>query len=180
MSFFPIFAPDKNKKNTDMRNILATILAGILLLATAGCSKEKYDLLPGEVQLKSTVYDNDDRMSYDAQTVWHAVVIKAQHDFEFENFDYEKTEGIIRKTYDSPAEAEEAFVFCVEKCLNDVRDVLDDKGGRKYEKTLSEIIAAQPRATSEYVWCSATDEFTTLKFVVEPSLEPAQEPVLEE
>lgn len=146
-----------------MKNILVTILTGILILATTGCAKEKYDLLPGEVQLQSTSYCNDHRMTPDAQTIWHAIVIKAQHDFEFENFDYEETEGMTRNTYPSPPAAEDTFITLVEETLS---EALVKYGS----ETISEIIAARPKVTTQYVWCSATDEYTTLKFVVEPTL----------
>ena len=146
-----------------MKNIFAIFSVAVLVLTTASCSKEKYDLLPGEVQLKSTDFNNDDKMSYEALTVWHAVIISAQQDFEFQNFDYEDTDGTTRKVYHSPTEAEEAFDKCVENSFANVQT--------KYSPNLIyEILAAQPQVISEYVWCSATDEFTTLKFVVEPTL----------
>lgn len=146
-----------------MKNIFTLIQVAVFVLATVSCSKEKYDLLPGEVQLKSTDFKNNDNMSYEAVTVWHAVIISAQKDFEFQNFDYEDIDGTTRKVYNSPTEAEEAFDRCVEKSFVNVQS--------KYSPDLiSEIIAARPEVISEYVWCSALDEYTTLKFVVEPTL----------
>lgn len=145
-----------------MKNIFAILSVAVLVLVTNSCSKEKYDLLPGEVQLKSTDFKNDDRMSYEALTVWHAVIIRAQQDFEFQAFDYDDTDGTTRKVYNSPTEAEEAFDECVENSFANVQ-------GKYSSELISEIIAAQPQAISEYIWCSASDEFTTLKFVVEPT-----------
>ncbi len=51
-----------------MKNIFVIFSVVVLVLTTASCSKEKYDLLPGEVQLKSTDFNNDDKMSYEALT----------------------------------------------------------------------------------------------------------------
>lgn len=147
-----------------MKNIFAIFSVIVIAFATTSCSKEKYDLLPGEVQLKSTDFKNDNNLSYEALTVWHAVIISAQQDFEFQNFDYEETDATTRKVYNSPTEAEEAFDKCVENSFANIQD--------KYSSDLiTEIIAAQPQAISEYTWCSATDEYTTLKFVVEPILD---------
>ena len=147
-----------------MKNILDIFSVAVIIFATTSCSKEKYDLLPGEVQLKSTDFKNDDKLSYEALTVWHAVIIRAQQDFEFQDFDYEDPDAATRKVYTSPTEAEEAFDQCVENSFANIQD--------KYSSDLiSEIIAAQPQAISEYVWCSATDEYTTLKFVIEPTLD---------
>lgn len=163
-----------------MKKILfSTLIIAISLCAlvgTTGCKNEYKDMVPGEVRLKENNYRNDDKIqdityataagkdttmsAIELRTIWHAVIINAEKNFENRNAD-------TKNTYQSPVQAEEAFSQQMDNSLA----LMCEKYPDSHTPLLQELLRANVHAYIKYVWCAGKEEYVDLKFEVEPYIE---------
>lgn len=160
---------------------IVTIVAGLII--TTACSNDYKDMTAGEVRLRETDYRNDDKIesitilitsegktldtdtlqmsALELRTLWHAVVIGAESDFENKS----QTE---KNTYNGPKEAEDAFYGCVEQ--NMLR--LQEKYPTQYQAIVQEWSRADVHAFVHYMWCAMPDQYIKLKLYTTPFMSP--------
>lgn len=148
-------------------------IATVCIIATSACSDDNKGMLPGEVRLKDTSYKNDSKLSsvtvsaegqeditvssLELRTLWHAIVINAEDNFEYAD---EK----VKNTYESPVEAEQQFYARFHESMELFREQFPDT----QQAAIEEFTRAKVSAQVKYVWCAQTDEYVTLKFEVSP------------
>lgn len=156
------------------------LIIGIICLAvtTTSCKNEYKDMLAGEVRLKENDYRNDNNINtievksehgttstisaLELRTLWHAVIINAEKNFEY------KTEE-ARNTYDNPKTAEEQFNTQLANSLS----LLSDKYPDSYQAIIKELCRSEVHVYIKYVWCAQTDEYVNLKFEATPHIHNA-------
>lgn len=160
------------------KNMLRLLLViGIICAAitTTGCKNEYKDMLPGEVRLKENDYRNDNNINnievkseqgttkvisaLELRTLWHAVIINTEKNFEYKGED-------IKNTYDSPKIAEDQFNAQLANSLS----LLSEKYPDTHQDIIKELCRAEVHAHIKYVWCAQSDEYVNLKFVATPHI----------
>lgn len=159
--------------NLPLRRILTAMCTIICLICSVGCSDDFKGMLPGEVRLKEKEYIGDDDVqsitvtladetqqhisALEIRTIWHSIVIKAEDLFT-------RSDPQTNNTYESPTQAESAFLECVRQSSELFVQTYADT----QHAILQELVRAKVRADIKYVWCDQPGEYVTLSFEVSP------------
>lgn len=157
------------------KTIFRILLAATALWTATGnfsCTNEYEDMITGEMRLKENDYRNDDEIrdieyatkdgtahmsALEVRTIWHAVIIGAEKDLEYD-------ENQEKRIYGSPVEAEDAFY----KCLKENMANIAEKYPHSHAAITSELKRAEAHAYVGYVWCAYADEYINLEFKATP------------
>lgn len=153
--------------------LLLALITVITTIGTTGCKNKYKDMLPGEVRLEENDYRNDDNIcdityttsagkdttmsAIEIRTIWHAVIINAEKNFENRNNEQ-------KNTYESPLAAENAFTKQMENSLM----LMSAKYPDSQASILQELNRAEAHVFIEYVWCAVGEDYVNLEFEITP------------
>jgi hypothetical protein len=159
-----------------MKKTFFRILLAVSALWTAignfSCTNEYEDMLPGEMRLKENDYRNNDEIhdieyatadgtanmsALEVRTIWHAVVIGAEKNLEYD-------ENQEKRIYGSPVEAEESFY----RYLKENMATVAEKYPYSHAAIIKELKRAEVHTYVHYVWCAYANEYINLEFKATP------------